>query len=438
MFVRSRRCLTQWLMLAMGSVFVIFGGVLYITEVERELQKLDRRLYREASLLISSTTYSPQADQPTLWEFQLDTTPLLGNATLSVESELVFARWYDPNNHLLMFFGPMPGESEVVVPGYKTLTDDGQRLRQLTIPLEAEGQGLGHLQVGIPLASAELTLAQTRRFLSIGLPLGVGLMGLVSWWFAGQMIRPIRQSYQRLEQFSADASHELRSPVASILNQAELGLLTQSPTDQRARLQRITELAQAMGELISSLFLLVSSDQPATTDQCNLTALAQDLATEFQPQAMTKGLHWELQTPAEPLWVRGEAALLRQAIANLLSNACRYTPPGGRVTLRLVVEGDHVAIAVEDNGIGIPPTDLPHIFERFYRVDQARAQETGGFGLGLAIAQQIVQAHGGTLQVHSQVDVGTTFTITLSQSHPRVSRTPPALPTSQSSPHQFG
>ncbi|TVP63047.1 MAG: two-component sensor histidine kinase [Leptolyngbya sp. LCM1.Bin17] len=438
MFVRSRRCLTQWLMLAMGSVFVVFGGVLYITEVEQELQKLDRRLYREAGLLISSTAYSPQADQPTLWEFQLDTTPLLGNATFSIDSELVFARWYDPNNYLLMFFGPMPAESAVVVPGYTTLTDDGQRLRQLTIPLEVEGQGLGHLQVAMPLTSAELTLAQTRWFLSIGLPLGVGLMGLVSWWFAGQVIRPIRQSYQRLEQFSADASHELRSPVASILNQAELGLLAQSPTDQRARLQRITELAQAMGGLINSLFLLVSSDQPAPSHQCDLTALAQDLATEFHPQAMAKGLHWQLQTPAEPLWVWGEAALLGQAIANLLSNACRYTPPGGRVSLRLGVEGDYVAIAVEDNGIGIPPADLPHIFERFYRVDQARAQETGGFGLGLAIAQQIVQAHGGTLQVHSQVDLGTTFTITLSQASPRISRTPPALPASQSSPHQFG
>jgi OmpR-family two-component system manganese-sensing sensor histidine kinase len=430
MFVRSRRYLTQWLMLAMGSVFVVFGGVLYGTEVERELQKLDRRLYREANLLISSTAYEPQSDQPHLWEFQLNTAPLLGNATVSIDSELVFARWYDPNNYLLMFFGPMPTESDRVRSGYLTLVQNGQRLRQLTLPLEADGQSLGYLQVAVPLAPTELALTQTRGFLSIGLPLGVGLMGLLSWWFAGQVMRPIRQSYQRLEQFSADASHELRSPVASILNQAELGLITQSPADQRDRLQRITELAQAMGGLINSLLLLVSPDQPPPSQACNLTALMVDLAQEFQPQAQVKGLQWKLAVPSEPLWIAGESALLRQAVANLLSNACRYTPPGGTLKLTLTSEGqghdpdrDRILITVQDSGIGIPAADLPHIFQRFYRVDQARAQATGGCGLGLAIAQRIIHLHGGVIQVQSQEGQGSTFTIILNQPapHPRIS-----------------
>lgn len=437
MFVRSRRCLTQWLMVAMGSVFVVFGSVLYGTEVERELQKLDRRLYREANLLISSTAYEPQSDQPNLWEFQLNTAPLLGNATFSVDSELVFARWYDPSNYLLMFFGPMPGESEPVRPGYLTLVQDGQRLRQLTLPLEANGQNLGYLQVAVPLAPTELALTQTRWFLSVGLPLGVGLMGLLSWWFAGQVMRPIRQSYQRLEQFSADASHELRSPVASILNQAELGLITQSPADQRDRLQRITELAQAMGGLINSLLLLVSPDQPPPTQACNLTALMVELAQEFQPQAQVKGLQWQLAVPSESLWITGEPALLRQAVANLLSNACRYTPQGGTIGLTLTQEDqghdpthrDRILITVEDSGIGIPAADLPHIFQRFYRVDQARAQATGGCGLGLAIAQRIVHVHGGVLQVQSQEGQGSAFTIILNQPAPLPRTSPKGLAT---------
>ncbi|MGF1518795.1 MAG: sensor histidine kinase [Nodosilinea sp.] len=410
MFVRSRRFLTQWLMLAMGSVFVLFGGLLYVIEVERELHKLDRRLYREAELMISGSAPSPDGAPPV--QFQVNTVPLLGGSTLSVSSDLVYARWYDTNNHLLMYFGPLSGDRRQIQPGYRTLVFDGQRLRQMTVPIQSEGQVLGHLELATDLDQVEAALRQIRLFLSVGLPVGVGLMGLLSWWFASQVMRPIETSYERLERFSADASHELRSPVASILNQAELGLMAATPDEQALRLQRVAELAQAMGRLITSLGLLVSGDPP-TAQPCDLTDLVQTLAQEFQPQAEAKDLRWGLQLPPGPVWVQGEAALLRQAVTNLLSNACRYTPAGGAVTLSLAAQERQATIAVQDSGIGIPAADLPHIFDRFYRVDAARSCATGGTGLGLAIAQQIVQAHQGTLHVVSAEAQGTTFTIAL-------------------------
>jgi two-component system, OmpR family, manganese sensing sensor histidine kinase len=117
--------------------------------------------------------------------------------------------------------------------------------------------------------------------------------------------------------------------------------------------------------------------------------------------------------PSQPIQILAEPTLLSQAIINLLTNACKYTPTEGKVELRLFEKSYQAVIEIEDSGVGIPEADLPHIFERFYRVDSDRSRHTGGFGLGLAIAKQIVEAHGGEIFVSSQVERGTTFTLKL-------------------------
>jgi signal transduction histidine kinase len=258
--------------------------------------------------------------------------------------------------------------------------------------------------------------------LGIGIPLTLALIGGAGWILGGLAMQPIRRSYEQLQRFTADASHELRAPLAALMSNAQMALL--APEQAQPRLEKVVSGARRLSVLIDTLLQLARQQGSLPLEDLplvDLRELVQELGEQYRPQAESLGLRWQcdLPGPAGKWLVRGEAALLRQAVENLLRNALQYTPAGGTVQVSLESRPPWVSIHVKDTGIGIPPKHLPHLCERFYRVDTARARHTGGFGLGLALAHQIVTAHRGSLRVASRVGEGSVFTVELPLSSSR-------------------
>ncbi|MEV4678386.1 HAMP domain-containing sensor histidine kinase [Actinomadura sp. NPDC049382] len=220
-------------------------------------------------------------------------------------------------------------------------------------------------------------------------------------------------SEERLRRFAADASHELRTPVAAIRGHAELALRTSEPVpaDVRHALGRIEAESVRMSELVDDLLLLARLDagRPLEARPVDLTRLVLDATADAR--AAGPDHRWELVLPEEPVTVTGDDRRLHQLIANLLANARTHTPPGTHVTVRLAVRGESVVLDVEDDGPGIPSDLRDEIFDRFVRADPGRARTAGGTGLGLAIVQAVAVAHGGRAEL---ADAGhTVFRVTL-------------------------
>jgi len=226
------------------------------------------------------------------------------------------------------------------------------------------------------------------------------------------MIARLDDSFRRERQFTADASHELRTPLAAM--QAILSVIREhrrTPQEYEQALDDLSEETVRLGSLTQDLLLLAREQKQAAIrhDPVVLSSLLTDVADSLRPLAEAKGLALRVQVP-EGLTLTGDMDALIRLFVNLLDNAIKYTERG-EITLAARSEADELIVEVTDTGIGIPPEHLPRIFNRFYRVDPARS--AGGAGLGLAIARQIAQSHGGRLEVRSAPGAGSTFTIRL-------------------------
>jgi signal transduction histidine kinase len=233
-----------------------------------------------------------------------------------------------------------------------------------------------------------------------------------------EMLERIEKVFLQITQFTADASHELRTPISLMRTEAELALRRARDSEAyREALQHILTETERTSILIEDLLALARTDsgkESLSLHQVELAELLRNCVKDAQPLAEQAGHELTMRASATtPVWIMADPSALRRVLNILLDNAFKYTPTPGHITVSLEDRDRNAIVSVSDNGIGIPAAEQSKIFERFYRVDKARARRAGGSGLGLAIARWIVQRHNGSITVESAPRNGSTFFVSI-------------------------
>lgn len=230
-----------------------------------------------------------------------------------------------------------------------------------------------------------------------------------------EMLARLDTAFQRITQFTADASHELRTPVSVMRTNAEIALRKpRSEAEYREALSHILDESEKISRLIGQLLLLARADSaggvlPMT--RSDIAIAFENACREARVLAEGKHLNFRESLSQTPLWIQGDAASLERLFMILLDNAVKYTATGGEIDARLGSDDGFAVAEIRDTGSGIAPEDIGHVFDRFYRADRARSRESGGTGLGLAIGRWIAEAHRGEIRVESNVGKGSTFQV---------------------------
>ncbi len=292
-------------------------------------------------------------------------------------------------------------------------TPAGESVRLLTYALRHSNETV-YLQAGRSLIEQDTVMRQFLAGLLGGGGALAGLAALVSWFTAGRAIRPVQAAWERQREFVANASHELRAPLALIQLSAELAARSDTSPDERQELAGdVLREARHMARLVSDLLLLSRADAgrlPVQIEAVPAQRVLDSLAGEWGRACAERGVTFE--APPTPAVVRADESYLRQVLLALLDNALRYTPAGGRIRVLVSSRERRVEITVADSGPGIPPQHLPRVLERFYQVDAARGDKAHA-GLGLSIVRTLVEAMGGTVRLDSPAGQGLTVTIAL-------------------------
>jgi heavy metal sensor kinase len=349
--------------------------------------------------------------------------------------------------------------------------NNSQRIRLLSYPLVSNDNLLGVVQIGLPLGQLYQTIEELRLIYLVVGPFAIFWLCIGCWLLAERTIAPIievteaaqgitadnlsrrlpvgsyrdelaqmvaclnqmldrlEKSFRRIRQFSGDASHELRTPLTILRGETEVALRwAKTPEEFRDMLRSNMEEIDRMERIIESLLTLAKSEVGELTlemKQLSLSDLIQELYLQSRILCETKNIEVQLLLEVdEEVRIRGDELRLRQMFLNLISNAIKYTPENGHLEIVLAQENDFARVDIIDSGIGIAPEHLPHIFDRFYRVDKARNRMDGGTGLGLSIVKWIAEAHGGSIKVTSDADSGSAFSVRLPIAGPEEGKYP--------------
>lgn len=346
--------------------------------------------------------------------------------------------------------------------GSVTLDQNAGPYRYLATPLADAGPGVAALLVATPTRTVTFEPRQLVRSMLVIAPLVLLLSIGVGYWLAGRALRPIQdmmdeleaitdgrslhrrlmvprsgdelarlalkvngmiarleQSFSGLRRFTADASHELKTPLMVVRAGVERALTNPgAPADSIETLDETLNQINRMSELVETLLTLARADEgraPLALEEKDVRPLVAEAVETAGMLGEAENITVTASLPEGPVMLPIDSGRIRQLLLNLVTNAIKYTPPGGAVSVDLTDDGEVVKVRVKDTGIGIAAGDLPHVFDRFWRADLARArtEERPGFGLGLAISRWIAEAHGGKIEVNSRPGRGSTFTVTL-------------------------
>lgn len=441
LFSHSRLRLAVWYTLVMGVILSVSGLGIYRAFIQSNWKAMEREIESISGTLHDSLEpMLPASEEPTtVLKRILPELCLVGKACNSNPSLIerhttgisdrntYYIRLFNHQGQLLAFSPNQPTNISQTLNSdpWQTITSNAIRYRQFTIILHssdthdlAVNSSWGYLQLGRTLKPFDAEVKRLQAILIIGFPLILGFVVVSSWWLSGLAMQPIYQSYQQQKQFTANAAHELRSPLASLLATVEaiLRIPPSQPQNLTKMLQTLERQGRRLSHLITDLLLLTSLEVQSSFNpfqSCCLNDLVSDLIEEFSELATIAEIDLIEQIPDQKIYILGDESQIYRLVSNLIGNAIQYTPNSGQVMVSLTLKEHSALIKIKDTGIGIPKEAQSRIFERFYRVDSDRARKTGGTGLGLAIAQAIAHHHQGHLTVKSQLGTGSLFTIYL-------------------------
>jgi len=361
---------------------------------------------------------------------------------------------------------------------YATLAN-GISVRLYTVPFIFDPQGTGIVQVAESYQHIQEVQQQLVFLLALGIPFTLLAASAGGWFLATNALGPIdritraaqqisandlhqrlnlklpndevgrlagtfdkmlarlEDAFERQKRFIADASHEMRTPLTILKGDVEVALnRPRTAESYRRTLEMVNQTTDRLTALVQELFLLARTDNnqyPLTFEEMNLAQLLTDEAANLMPHAIKKEVTLNLDTP-DPLPIIADSSKLARVFLNLIDNAIKYSNPGDAVNITANIQNGYAFVTIADTGPGISPEHLTHLFDRFYRIDKARSRDTAdttgsGAGLGLSIVQSLVQLHGGKIEVTSQINQGSTFTVWLPVDPTRLN---PSLPPVQS------
>lgn len=435
-----------------GGVLAILGLLVYGLVNAILLDQIDQRISLSAQRIIDGLSVT--SENQIISERIIDFLPV-ENQYVQIwknSNQLLISR---PSNYLSALDDNGLKQGRII---YRNSIIEGTRLRVLTVPLETSRGPVGILQVGIDLTLVDITLRTLAIVLVILLIIALIVAAIISWIMTKQTLAPLMtvtefakeitetkdlsrripiedqqkddevgqlifafnetlgrldQILQSQKQLVTDISHELRTPLTVI--KGEVGLMKKYKQYDLESLVSIENEVDRLSRLVGNLLFLSQAETGEMPLDVKLFSLDELLCEVFQHVKTLAGDRLTISIEKmDQVEMQGDRDRVKQVLLNLLGNAIQYTPEGGRIIIELENDGDNAKIKIQDNGPGIAKKDLQKIFDRFYRGEKSRTRsQSSGFGLGLSISQYIVKLHNGSIDVISEVGVGTTFSVVL-------------------------